>query len=68
MTLQNKNVAITGAYGGLGSSLATSYYNKGCNLFLMGANTKKLTELKKDFRFKIDLKKLRAAYKKDENL
>ncbi|HCI70678.1 MAG TPA: hypothetical protein DHV30_08810 [Balneola sp.] len=27
-----------------------------------------LTELKKDFRFKIDLKKLRAAYKKDENL
>jgi len=52
MTLQNKNVAITGASGGLGRSLAAAYYNKGCNLFLMGTNTKKLTELKKELENK----------------
>jgi 3-oxoacyl-[acyl-carrier protein] reductase len=52
MTLQNKNVAITGAYGGLGKSLALAYFNKGCNLFLMGRNVEKLIKLKDELEVK----------------
>jgi short-subunit dehydrogenase len=42
-----KNALITGAYGGLGRSLADAYLKAGHNLFLLGRNEQKLNKLKK---------------------
>ena len=46
MILKGKNVLITGATGGLGSSLAAVYYEKGCNLILTARDKNKLNNLK----------------------
>tara|TARA_R110002020_G_scaffold418402_1_gene627648 strand:+ start:1342 stop:2067 length:726 start_codon:yes stop_codon:yes gene_type:complete len=46
MILKGKNVLITGATGGLGSSLAAAYYEKGCNLILTARDKNKLNDLK----------------------
>lgn len=46
MILKGKNVLITGATGGLGSSLAAAYYEKGCNLILTARDKNKLNNLK----------------------
>ena len=43
MTQQgNKNVLITGAYGGLGKALAQKYLDENYNLFLSGRCLEKL--------------------------
>lgn len=44
--LRNKNCLITGATGGVGSVLATSFAKNDCNLLLTGKNAKKLKSLK----------------------
>ena len=46
--LRNKNCLITGASGGLGSALARQLAKSGCNLFLVGRNTEKLSQLSKE--------------------
>ena len=46
MTLQNKNVLITGAYGGLGKSISEEFLLSGNNVVLVGKNWEKLLELR----------------------
>jgi len=46
--LNNKNVLITGASGGLGRCIATEFSKFGCNLYLTGRNESALIELKKE--------------------
>ena len=43
--LEDKNVLITGATGGLGECIASEFAKYGCNLFLTGTSNKKLDEL-----------------------
>ena len=43
--LENKNVFITGASGGLGSRIALEFVKHGCNLYLTGRQGDKLSEL-----------------------
>tara|TARA_R110000824_G_scaffold347711_1_gene534450 strand:- start:4210 stop:4932 length:723 start_codon:yes stop_codon:yes gene_type:complete len=50
MILQNKNVLVTGATGGLGTALAKAYLKKGCNLFLTGRSNNKLQLLCNDLQ------------------
>ena len=50
MTSYNKTAVITGAYGGLGKSLAKQYLDKGYDLCLIGRNKEKLVELSKSLR------------------
>ncbi len=45
-----KKVLITGATGGIGSSLAKFFYDKGYFLLLVGRNLKRLDELSKTFQ------------------
>jgi short-subunit dehydrogenase len=45
MILQNKNVLITGATGGLGAALAKAFLKQGSNLLLTGRNKNKLQSL-----------------------
>ena len=45
MILQNKNVLITGATGGLGSAIASEFIKNGSNLFLTGTDSSKLEQL-----------------------
>ncbi|RME91507.1 MAG: SDR family NAD(P)-dependent oxidoreductase [Candidatus Hydrogenedentota bacterium] len=45
MSFQDKHIIITGAAGGIGSSLAKKLYNKGANLYLVDLNLEKLNHL-----------------------
>ena len=45
--LEGKNCFITGATGGLGTSISTELALSECNLFLTSTNKKKLEKLKK---------------------
>jgi len=46
MTLQGKNILITGAYGGLGKSMCEEFLKTGNNVVLVGRDWKKLLNLK----------------------
>tara|TARA_R110001583_G_scaffold88338_1_gene229230 strand:+ start:115 stop:834 length:720 start_codon:yes stop_codon:yes gene_type:complete len=48
--LLNKNVFVTGASGGIGQEIASSYAKKGCNLFLTGQNLQKLDQVTESLR------------------
>tara|TARA_R110002074_G_scaffold351365_1_gene522467 strand:- start:467 stop:1198 length:732 start_codon:yes stop_codon:yes gene_type:complete len=48
MILQNKNVLITGATGGLGAALAKAFLKQGSNLLLTGRNKNKLQSLQEE--------------------
>jgi short-subunit dehydrogenase len=48
--LNDKNVLITGASGGLGSCIAAAFSVQGCNLYLTGRNESNLIKLKKELR------------------
>jgi len=50
MTFYSKVAVITGAYGGLGKSLARQYLDNGYDLCLIGRNRDKLIELSKSLR------------------
>ena len=45
-----KTVLITGAYGGLGRELSIKLAKRGCNLFLVGRDSKKLKDFCKELK------------------
>ncbi len=47
--LENKNVIITGASGGIGNSIVEKLYESGVNILASGTRVEKLEELKKKF-------------------
>jgi 3-oxoacyl-[acyl-carrier protein] reductase len=48
-SLKNKNIIITGASGGIGSSIVEKLYENGANVLATGTRVKKLEELKAKF-------------------
>ena len=44
--IENLRVALTGAYGGIGSALAVQLHSAGADLYLIGRNREKLEQLK----------------------
>ena len=48
-SLKNKNIIVTGASGGIGSSIVEKLYENGANVLATGTRTEKLEELKKKF-------------------
>ncbi len=51
-TLENKNVLITGASGGLGKSLCKKFENCNANIYAMGRDEGKLNELSSEYKIK----------------
>tara|TARA_Y100000768_G_C23951401_1_gene670419 strand:- start:57 stop:794 length:738 start_codon:yes stop_codon:yes gene_type:complete len=49
INLKNKKVIITGATGGIGSSIIDKFYSQGANVLGTGTNDEKLKLLKKNF-------------------
>ena len=43
--LKNKTVLITGVTGGIGLEVCKKFYEKGCNIILLGRDEKLLSEL-----------------------
>ena len=48
-SLKDKNIIVTGASGGIGSSIVEKLYENGANLLATGTKLEKLEELKKKF-------------------
>ena len=48
-SLKNKNIIVTGASGGIGSSIVEKLYENGSNILATGTKDEKLEELKKKF-------------------
>ena len=46
--LENKNIIVTGASGGIGSSIVDKLFHCGANVLASGTRIEKLEELKKD--------------------
>ena len=57
--LKNKNIIVTGATGGIGSSIIKKLNENGANLLASGTKIEKLEEIRKKFRnvktFKFDI-------------
>ena len=45
-SLKNKNIIVTGASGGIGSSIVQKLYESGANVLATGTRVEKLEELK----------------------
>ena len=48
-SLQNKNIIVTGASGGIGNSIVEKLYENGANILATGTREEKLKELEKKF-------------------
>ena len=48
--LDNKNIIVTGASGGIGNSIIKKLYEAGANILASGTRIEKLEELKKNFK------------------
>ena len=48
-SLENKNIIVTGASGGIGNSIVEKLYASGANILASGTRTEKLDDLKKKF-------------------
>ena len=48
--LENKNIIITGASGGIGNSIVQKLYDNGAKILASGTKIEKLEELKKKFK------------------
>ena len=48
--LENKNIIITGASGGIGNSIIKKLNEMGANILASGTRIEKLEELKKNFK------------------
>ena len=49
ISLKNQNIIVTGASGGIGSSIVEHLYEVGANILATGTRTEKLDELKSKF-------------------
>ena len=49
INLENKNIIVTGASGGIGNAIIKKLYEAGANLLASGTRIEKLEELKKNF-------------------
>ena len=47
--LKNKTVLITGVTGGIGIEVCKKFYEKECNIILLGRDEKLLSELSREF-------------------
>ena len=62
--LENKNIIVTGASGGIGNSIIKKLNEAGANILASGTRMKKLEELKENFK---NIKILKFdIYKKDK--
>ncbi len=50
INLNNKNVFLTGATGGIGNSIVKKLYNAGANIISSGTNDQKLDEIKSNYK------------------
>ena len=48
--LENKNIIVTGASGGIGNSIIKKLNEAGANILASGTRVEKLEELKKNFK------------------
>ena len=48
--LENKNIIVTGASGGIGNSIIQKFYENGANILASGTRAEKLEELKSKFK------------------
>ena len=46
-SLENKNIIVTGASGGIGNSIVEKLHENGANILATGTRVEKLEELKK---------------------
>ena len=54
--LENKNIIVTGASGGIGNSIIKKLNEAGANILASGTRIEKLEELKKNFENIKDIK------------
>jgi len=62
INLENKNIILTGATGGIGSSIVDTLTNLKSNLLITGTNEKKLEELKNKYKNLISIKQDISAH------
>ena len=48
ISLKNKNIIVTGASGGIGTSLSKAFSATNANLFLLGSSNEKLSMLREE--------------------
>ncbi len=66
--LENLNILITGASGGIGSSLSKAFALTKANLFLVGSSEEKVTKLRNELPTKENIKYFSVDLSKRENV
>ena len=66
--LENLNILITGASGGIGSSLSKAFSLTKANLFLVGSSEEKVTKLRNELPTKENIKYFSVDLSKRENV
>ena len=67
INLENKNIILTGATGGIGNSIVETLVSLKANLIVTGTNENKLSELKNKYNNIISLKQDISAHDELEN-
>ncbi len=67
INLENKNIILTGATGGIGNSIVETLSSLKANLIITGTNEKKLEELKNKYNNTISIKQDISAHEELEN-
>ena len=66
--LENLNILITGASGGIGSSLSKAFSLTKANLFLVGSSEEKVTKLRNELPTKENIKYFSVDFSERENV
>ena len=67
INLENKNIILTGATGGIGNSIVNTLVSQKAKLLVTGTNDRKLEELKKKHKNLITLKQDISIHNELEN-
>ena len=62
INLENKNIIITGATGGIGNSIVDTLASLKANLLVTGTNEKKLEDIKNKYKNLITIKQDISVY------